>query len=65
MKLTAYPQHYCGKAHNPKYPCPAETILFGGVPANQLPICMCSGSWHAPDCKRRAAIEKIREGWAS
>lgn len=54
-----WPQHYCGRAHNPKYPCPAAEVRFGGVPASRLPACVCEGITHADLCPRRIAIVKL------
>lgn len=53
---TAWPAHYCGKQHNPKYPCPAPEVEFAGIPASGLPGCACIGLDHVPRCPRRAAI---------
>jgi hypothetical protein len=54
--MPQYAVHYCGNRHNPKYPCPATPIRFGGVSADRLPKCSCEELDHDEDCPRRRAI---------
>lgn len=66
MIPKTWPRHYCGKAHNPKYACPAPQWRPGGmVDLSDLPACRCEGIDHAGDCPRRAVIillEQRRRG---
>jgi hypothetical protein len=55
----SWTQHYCGRRHNPRYPCPQAVPILGGVPATALSDCTCHEvNWHAEDCPRRLAIQK-------
>lgn len=54
-----HPEHYCGQRHNPKYPCPATPVNFGGVPSSRLPKCECEGLEHEDACPRRRAITTL------
>ena len=55
----AWPAHYCGQEHNPKYPCPEPVVEFGGFPVNQLKSCLCIGLEHDQACARRRSIKSL------
>lgn len=62
MIPKTWPRHYCGRAHNPKYPCPAPEWEPGGVPLSKLPVeCGCEGIDHAGNCPRRKVITLLEQ----
>ena len=61
-RRNVHPEHYCGRRHNPRYPCPSPEWEPGGVPLSlvrERTPCECEGIDHAETCGRRRTIELL------